>query len=183
MPPRSLDVDARVEHEVVRVLDGGDPLRVGVRVDERGPVRVVGVLEVEPDRPGREHARGQLAAGEAVAGLHVGGHGHGDGARDALHGREHLAGGRLLPVGVAEGFGYAAARGGHGREARPLDEPGAAGVPGVGQHERPAGDMERAQRRGAHVASRTAIVIRTSAHRRPPSSESSTSHTQVVRPR
>ena len=46
-----LDVDARVEHDVIRVLDGGDPLRVGVRVDERRPVRVVGVLEVDPTAP------------------------------------------------------------------------------------------------------------------------------------
>ena len=148
-----VDVDARVQDEVGAGLDGGDPLRMCGGGDERGRMRVVAVLEVEPDGAGRGEALGQLAAGEAVAGLHVGGHGHADRAYDAGDGRQHLLDRRLLAVLVAERLGHAAAGGGHGRQARGLDDLRGRGVPGVGEDERIARDVQGAQRRRAHAAS------------------------------
>ena len=117
---------------------------------ERRTVRDVGVLDVDADGARRDHAAGQLRVAEPVAGLDVGGHGQLDRARHAGHGRQHLVRWRLLAVGVAERVGDAAARRGDGGEARLLDEPRRAGVPGVGQHQRVARDVQRAQRGGAH---------------------------------
>ena len=111
---------------------------------------MVGVLEVETDGARRGDALRELGAVEPVAGLHVGRHGQLDRAGDARHGREHLLDRRLLAVLVPERIRHAAAGRGDGREARLLDEARGAGVPGVGQDQRVAGDMQRPQRGGAH---------------------------------
>jgi hypothetical protein len=59
-------VDPGVEHEVPGRLDGGDPLGLLGRVAQRGVVRVVGVLVVEPGGAGGEQAPGEVAAVEVT---------------------------------------------------------------------------------------------------------------------
>jgi hypothetical protein len=111
-------------------------------------VGVVRVLDVQAHRARRLDARRELGVVEPVAGLHVGRHGHRDGAGDARDGREHLLDRRLLAVLVAQRLRDAAAGGGDGGEAGLLDQAGGAGVPCVGEDQGLAGDVQtRAARR------------------------------------
>ena len=149
-----VDVDARVEDDVdargaAGVLDRGEVGRLLGRVAQ-GAGGVIGVLEVAADRAGAEQAVDEGVGREAVAGLAVGGHRHVDRGDDPRERGEGLLGGDVAAVGVAERLGHAHAGG--GQRGRVGDQRlGAGRVPGVAQHERAAGAMQRAQARPARA--------------------------------
>ena len=145
-------VDARVEHDVhagvpAGLLDRGEEggLLARVAQDAGG---VVGVLEVAAHGAGAEQARDEGIGLQAVAGLAVGGDRDVDGGDDARERSEGLLGGKVAAVLVAERLRQPHAGGGQ-RGGVGDERPGAGRVPGVAQHERGAGAMQRAQGFGA----------------------------------
>jgi hypothetical protein len=109
---------------------------------------VVGVLEVQPHRTGRQQPLGQLVGRQAVAGLQVGRHGHVDRGGDAPHRLGHLGDRRALAVVEPERAGHAAARRGDRGQAGPRDGVRARRVPRVEEQQRVAGDVQAPQALG-----------------------------------
>ena len=141
-------VHARVEHDVDPrghggLLDRGEEGRVLARVAQAAG-GVIGVLEVAADGARAEQAGDEGMGVEPVAGLAVGGDRHVDGGHDARERGEGLLGGDVAAVVVAERLGHPHAGGGQ-RGSVGDQRLGAGRVPGVAQHERGAGAMERAQ--------------------------------------
>ena len=132
------DIGAGVDEELdPGVLGGGargfDPGALLGEVDQRPLLARRGVLEVDPDRAGLDRRRDGLphrGGGIAVAGLDVGADRHLDGGGDAGDGCHHLVPGKAA-VGPARGEGDTRAGRPDRLEAPQLEEPGAAGVPGV----------------------------------------------------
>jgi hypothetical protein len=106
---------------------------------------MVGVLQVAARRAGADQGRHQLGGLHPVARLGIDGDRHVNVAADPRRRGQHLVRRRLFVVVVAERRRDASAGGGDDREARHDDRPGGGHVPGVRQHQRAAGPVQRLQ--------------------------------------
>jgi hypothetical protein len=110
--------------------DAGQVTGVGLGVEQRRAARVVGVLDVATDGARVKHCVDEVARGQVVPALEVGGHRHADGGRDLPQlGERGLA--VSIAVRSATNRGHRHARRGDHRAAGGLHRLGTGGVPDV----------------------------------------------------
>ena len=144
-------VGARIQHERNARRIGGGPGGADAFDRERKVDQALSfhsIFQIHSNGSGIDDTTHSLRDGlgrHAVACLHVGGNGHIDAARDACDGGQHLVSTDPLAVRVSQAEGDPRTRRGECLEARFDEDPRAARVPRVGQHEHRALDVESSQ--------------------------------------